>query len=105
MFGRWRGIRNKLTLIAPLVGRTTIVAIVVSTIVTLRAFDQILALTGGGPTGATENIAYLAWQRSFRFYDLGEGSAASAVLVVLVLLITGIELLVLRRLAAKGSYA
>lgn len=105
VFGRWRGIRNKLTLIAPLVGRTTIVAIVVSTIVTLRAFDQILALTGGGPTGATENIAYLAWQRSFRFYDLGEGSAASAVLVVLVLLITGIELLVLRRLAAKGSYA
>jgi multiple sugar transport system permease protein len=105
VFGRWRGIRNKLTLISPLVSRTTIVAIVVSTIVTLRAFDQILALTGGGPTGATENIAYLAWQRSFRFYDLGEGSAASVVLVVLVLVITGVELLVLRRLAAKGSYA
>jgi len=105
VFGRWRGIGNKLSLIAPLVSRTTAVAIVVSTIVTLRAFDPILALTEGGPTGSTENLAYLAWQRSFRFYDLGEGSAASVVLVALVLLITGAELLVLRRTAAKGSYA
>jgi ABC-type sugar transport system permease subunit len=105
IYGRWRGWRNKATLIAPLVNRTTIVAVVVSTIVTLRAFDQILALTLGGPNGATENLAYLAWQRSFRFYDLGEGAAASTVLVVLVLAVAAVELLLLQRLSKKGSYA
>lgn len=105
LFGRWRGVVNKLVYIAPLVGRTAIVAVVVATIVALRAFDVILVLTAGGPSAATENLAYLAWQRSFRFYDLGEGAAASTVLTVLVLVITAIELLALRRLARRGSYA
>jgi multiple sugar transport system permease protein len=105
VYGRWRGTRNKVVFIAPLVSRTTIVAVVVNTIVALRAFDPIVALTEGGPESSTENLAYLAWQRSFRFYDLGEGSAASTVLVVLVLVITAAELLVLRRLASQRSFA
>ena len=105
VFGRWRGIRNKAVLIAPLVGRTTLVATVVSTIVTLRAFDHILALTMGGPNGATENLAYLAWQRSFRFYDLGEGAVASTVLMLLVFAVAGVELVLMRRLTRRGAFA
>ncbi len=105
VFGRWRGIRNKATLIAPLVGRTTLVATVVSTIITLRAFDHILALTMGGPNGTTENLAYLAWQRSFRFYDLGEGAAASTVLMLLVFAVAGVELVLMRRMTQRGAVA
>ncbi|MFN3256549.1 MAG: carbohydrate ABC transporter permease [Ilumatobacter sp.] len=105
VYDRWHGIRPKLALFVPLVSRTTVVAVVVSTIVTLRAFDHILAITEGGPNRATENLAFVAWQRSFRFYDLGEGAAASAILVALVLGIATTQILLLRRVSASESYA
>lgn len=104
-FGVWRGVVNKTVYIAPLIGRTIMVATVVATIVALRAFDAIVALTEGGPQNATENLAYLAWQRSFRFYDLGEGAVASTVLALVVIVVTVAELVVLRRLSQRGSYA
>ena len=97
VFGCWRGILVKARLIVPLLHRTTGVVVIVSTIVALRTFDQVYTLTHGGPYGATRTLAYYSWEQAFSFFDLGSAAVSSSVLVALVLIVTGVEVLVLRR--------
>jgi ABC-type sugar transport system permease subunit len=74
------------------------VVVVVASIVALRSFDQVYALTQGGPAGATTTLSYLSYQLSFTYFNLGEGAAASTLLVALVLTVVGLQFLALRRL-------
>lgn len=97
VFGRWHGVAHKLRLFVPLLGRTVAVAVVLATVSALQSFDAILLLTNGGPVGATRTLAFLAWERSFRFYDLGEGAVIATVLSVVIFVITAAEGVWLRR--------
>ncbi|MDR1028118.1 MAG: sugar ABC transporter permease, partial [Clostridiales Family XIII bacterium] len=62
-------------------------AVVVATLLTivwgLASFDQIIALTGGGPAGATETIATMVYKYSFNFGMFGRGSALAVILTLL----------------------
>jgi ABC-type sugar transport system permease subunit len=91
LYGVGRGLRYKLYLVVPLLHRTTGVVLVVSTLIALRAFDQIYALTHGDPYGTTRTLAFLAWQQSFVFFDLGLGAVTATVLVGLVLIVVAVE--------------
>ncbi len=51
----------------------------------LRVFDQIMALTGGGPAGATENLATQVYKQSFALGNFGYGAALALVLTVIIL--------------------
>lgn len=51
----------------------------------LRIFDQILALTGGGPAGATETLATEIYKQAFVLGQFGFGSALALVLTVIIL--------------------
>ena len=51
----------------------------------LRIFDQILALTGGGPAGATETLATEVYKQAFSLGQFGFGSALALVLTVVIL--------------------
>ena len=51
----------------------------------LRIFDQILALTGGGPAGATETLATEIYKQAFSLGQFGFGSALALVLTVIIL--------------------
>jgi len=57
----------------------------------LKSFDLLFAMTGGGPAYYTNLLAIYMYQKSFIFYDYGVGSAVSTVMVflsiVLVILI------------------
>ncbi len=97
VFGRWHGFGHKLRLFVPLLNRTVAVAVVLATVAALQSFDAILLLTDGGPGGATRTLAFLAWERSFRFYDLSEGAVAATVLSVVIFAITVAEGAWLRR--------
>jgi len=97
LYGSWRGIAVKARLFVPLMRRTTVVCVVISTIIAIRAFDQVYALTQGGPFGESRTLAYLSWEQSFQFFNLGAGAAASSALVALVLVVTALELAVLGR--------
>ncbi|MEF2978435.1 carbohydrate ABC transporter permease [Subtercola sp. YIM 133946] len=52
----------------------------------LRVFDQIMALTGGGPFGATETLATQIYKQSFTFGRYGFGAALALVLTVIILI-------------------
>jgi raffinose/stachyose/melibiose transport system permease protein len=51
----------------------------------LRIFDQILALTGGGPAGATETLATQVYKQAFSLGQFGFGSALALVLTLIIL--------------------
>ena len=51
----------------------------------LRVFDQILALTGGGPAGATETLATQVYKQAFALGKFGFGAALALVLTVIIL--------------------
>jgi multiple sugar transport system permease protein/raffinose/stachyose/melibiose transport system permease protein len=67
----------------------------------LKSFDLIFTMTGGGPANYTTVIAIYMYQNTFRYYNYGFGSAISVMIVVLSLgLITAIRS-VFRRLEAR----
>ncbi|WP_404987341.1 carbohydrate ABC transporter permease [Candidatus Hadarchaeum sp.] len=62
-----------------------------------KVFDLVAILTQGRPLGATEVVLYLIYRYSFRFFDAGLASAASCVVFLLLLLLSGLQLTVSRR--------
>jgi multiple sugar transport system permease protein/raffinose/stachyose/melibiose transport system permease protein len=49
----------------------------------LKAFDLIYSMTGGGPAHFTEVIAIYMYINTFKYYKYGFGSAASMIIVLL----------------------
>ena len=62
----------------------------------LRIFDQILALTGGGPAGATETLATEVYKQAFSLGQFGFGSALALVLTVIILVFAVLQQYVTR---------
>ena len=86
---------HRLTL--PLLRRVILFAVVVATIYGLQVFDTALILTGGGPGTATLTIVYRIWTYIFGAADkVGYGAAISVALLVAILVLTLIQLRLLR---------
>ncbi|MEV6638126.1 sugar ABC transporter permease [Actinoplanes sp. NPDC051470] len=51
----------------------------------LRIFDQILALTGGGPANATATLATEVYKQAFSLGNFGYGAALAVILTVIIL--------------------
>lgn len=58
---------------------------------TMKTFDHIYVMTGGGPLNATKLIAIHAYEVSFKQYKMGYGSAVSIGVLLLSLLIIGLS--------------
>jgi raffinose/stachyose/melibiose transport system permease protein len=89
----WRRFR-KITL--PLLAPAITVSVTLSTIYGLGVFDQVFALTGGGPVDASETLATQIYKQTFAFGRFGYGTALSLILTVLITLLALTQLLVLR---------
>lgn len=57
----------------------------------LRVFDPIMALTGGGPAGATETLATEVYKQAFALGNFGGGAALALVLAVIILFFAVIQ--------------
>lgn len=57
----------------------------------LRIFDQILALTGGGPAGATATLATEVYKQAFSLGNFGYGAALALILTVIILVFAVIQ--------------
>lgn len=74
----------KLPLIAGVIKVTIVLAVVGS----LKYFDLIYVMTGGGPNGASEVIASYMYQKAFRSFNFGYGSAIAFSLLLLCVIAT-----------------
>ena len=63
----------------------------------LMAFDQIIALTGGGPGNSTQTIAVLIYKRGFNGGQFAYQSANAVILFVVVVLISMFQMKVLEK--------
>jgi len=75
-------------IIAPLSLPGVRVALFINLLGSLRAFDTIYVLTGGGPVRTTETIGFFMFRESFTQFKLGYGAAATLVLLAAVLIIS-----------------
>ena len=85
----WRSFRH---VTWPLLRPTTFFVMVISVIQAFRAFEPMYVMTRGGPVGATTTLVYYVFDRAFRFGDMGQATAASVLMAVLVLAITGLQM-------------
>ncbi|MFJ9173749.1 carbohydrate ABC transporter permease [Streptomyces sp. NPDC102360] len=64
---------------------------------TLKVFDSIMALTGGGPGNSTSPLTLYMFQTSFTYSEYGYGSTIALLLTVVCLLVTLVVFRVSRR--------
>lgn len=83
--GRWQQFRH---LTFPLVQPATVIVVAYTTIQSFKAFDLIIASTGGGPNHATEILATLIYDSAFRNFEMGYAAAQSVIFMVIIAAIT-----------------
>ena len=62
------------------------VVLVLGFVFTLKVFDAVIGLTGGGPGNSTQLLATWAYNQSFQQFDYGTGAVINTVLLILALL-------------------
>ncbi len=87
----------------PLLWPQTFVLVLLTTLGTLRIFDMVWIMTGGGPGHATETVATDVYVTAFRFLDVGYAQAMAMILLVVILLLTVVEYRILNRRAEMVS--
>lgn len=92
--GRWRQFA-KITF--PLLAPSVTINIVLASIGSLKAFDIIYVTTKGGPFQATETITTLMFKTAFTKSHFGYGTSIGVVMFFIILLISIVQILVLRR--------
>lgn len=75
----------------PLLSPSTFFVIVISLINGFQVFDQVYAMTGGGPNGATTVVVQQIYDLTFRYGAAGEASALSWLLFLVVLAVTVVQ--------------
>ncbi|MCU0550767.1 MAG: sugar ABC transporter permease [Leptolyngbya sp. Prado105] len=66
--------------------RPTIVFVTVTTaIFTLRSFEQVYVITGGGPMNSTNLLVYFIYEQAFAQFDFGYAAAAATILLIVAL--------------------
>lgn len=80
----------------PLMRRFIALALILSVIGSVLAFDQFYIMTRGGPRNSTISIVYWIFNNSFTYFKMGYGSAMSIVLLGILVALTGAQFYVLR---------
>ena len=80
----------------PLMRRTIALALILSVIGSVLAFDQFYIMTRGGPRNSTISIVYWIFNNSFTYFKMGYGAAMSIVLLGILVALTGAQFYVLR---------
>ena len=81
----------------PMLSPTTFFVVVISLINGFQVFDQVYAMTGGGPAGASTVVVQQVYDLTFRYGQAGMASALSWLLFLVVLAVTIIQLIGQRR--------
>ena len=72
-------------------------AIVLSVVGSLKYFDLVYVMTGGGPGTSTELMATYMYKTSFSSYNMGYGSAIAAGMFLLITLIASVLMNIMNR--------
>lgn len=80
--GRWAVFKH---VTVPALRPTITIVLVLSIISSLKAFDIVYGLTGGGPAQSTQMLALWAFTQAMQIFDFGRGAAISVVLLLITM--------------------
>ena len=81
----------------PLLKPTLFLVLTLGLIGTWQVFDQVYAMTSGGPQKTTLTPAYLVYREGFQNSAMGRAAAVAFIVFVIILVFTGVQRFVLRR--------
>ena len=79
-------------IIWPLLTPTTLVIMIVTVVGSLKVFDHIYLMTGGGPENGTMVLAFFIYEQGFEFFNVGYASALAVIMFFLIVALTGLQL-------------
>jgi len=81
--GAWQRLR---LLIVPIILPVIEVTLLLGFVFTVKVFDLVIGLTGGGPANSTQLITTWSYNLSFQVFNFGQGAALNNVLLLLALI-------------------
>jgi multiple sugar transport system permease protein len=100
--GAWQRLR---LVIVPIILPVIEVTLLLGFVFTVKVFDLVIALTGGGPANATQLITTWSYNLSFQEFSFGEGAALNNVLLVLAMICAPLYLYMSRGSLRRSSGA
>jgi multiple sugar transport system permease protein len=65
---------------------TLVFAVLTTAIFTLRSFEQVYIITGGGPLNSTNLLVYYIYEQAFSSFEFGYAAAAATILLAIALI-------------------
>ena len=62
---------------------TLVFAVLTTGIFTLRSFEQVYIITGGGPLNSTNLLVYYIYEQAFSRFEFGYAAAAATILLMI----------------------
>lgn len=87
-----RFFRVTIPLLQPSIAISTTLAMIQG----LKIFDQVFAMTGGGPFGATDTISTIIYNNTFAYMQFGYGSSIAMVFTLVILALALFQLYITR---------
>ena len=87
----------------PMLRRTTGVVVILQLLASLKIFDQVYIMTGGGPDDATRPILQYVYQAGFTGYRIGYASAVSYIFFALIVIVSLVQLHLSRRAREEAT--
>lgn len=81
------GIKRSIYITLPMIWDTLKIVIILVASGTMKIYDHIYVLTGGGPGRSSMSMAVYAYQNTFKFGKFGYGSAIAVIILVIALAI------------------
>lgn len=97
--GTWRRL---VSVTLPMLSPSTFFVVVISLINGFQVFDQVYAMTGGGPAGSTQVVVQQIYDLTFRYGQAGEASALSWMLFAVILAVTLVQVIGQKRWVHYG---
>lgn len=91
---RWQSFAH---ITMPLLRSVSAIILMLGFIYTLKAFDVIYVLTGGGPANSSDTLATWSYNLSFSQYFFGQGAALGNIMLFISVIFSLIYLRILRR--------
>lgn len=82
------GIKKTLYITVPLLKPVIISTLLLGAIFTIKVFDLVWIITGGGPGNASHLFSTYSYQLAFGDYNFGLGSAVSVIMILIIISVT-----------------
>lgn len=76
------GLRRFRDITLPLLAPYLLLVALMRSLDSFKLFDKVYAMTGGGPGRATDTLSLHVQRLAFRFFDIGQASAAAVVMIL-----------------------